>query len=240
MRNLTFAMNKATMVWMGPAAEEVQADFERFFKRSVECTGDVFLVASRDEVRDYQLAMAQMRGKILSKEAREQAPLSQTCQYTGAQIARLQEYEANRPNPGFGGRGTWFADIDQHYKRGSSTPGTSVPCQLTHSTVHAWAADRAMLPMELFLAHGFNVYPGATENSRECCINGFLRQLSRKQQQELLGNGWHLPTVAMWTMYCLAHVAKVSRRCTLQPERSLLQKGGSQLWGPGDEVDEDD
>ena len=235
-RNLTFGVNKCTLAWLGPSPDCVQADFEAFFQASLNSTADVFLVASASEVYDEQRRLAEARGRHLP-------PVEDGCYpnvppskiYTPGQLVRLEEYEEERRK--FGHR-SWFADLEQSCNRGASTPGLILPSQLTHGTVHAWSKGRIMLAKEIFLAHGYNMYPDKTGNPNGCRIAQCLEAMPPRLQKELLGNGWHLPLVGAWTMYCLMNCVRLNRECSIQPERCLLSKGTSNLWQQDQDLDD--
>ena len=90
----------------------------------------------------------------------------------------------------------YFADLEQAAVRGTSIPGTSLPCLLTHGTIHCWSPNRWVTPAELYLMHGFNRRPAHTKRPVPCRLNSFLSGLNAKDAKQLLGNGWHLPTLA--------------------------------------------
>ena len=52
-------------------------------------------------------------------------------------------------------------------------------------------------------------------------------KLPPNQMQKLLGNGWHMAVVASWLCYLLARTVKLNRNMSIQPELTLLKKGGS-------------
>ncbi|CAE6935695.1 unnamed protein product [Symbiodinium natans] len=242
-RVFTCALNRETMAWFGPPASEISAHFMQFFERSVATTGDICLAANDAEVRAYLCEMARKRGFELP----ENVPLENVQLhhiYAPGQMVRLQSYEQDRQrhlaetvevdHAAVGalsavdaGPSAWFADLEQNLGQGASTPSEMLPSALTHGTLHAWSANRPVLPMEQFLAHGFNVFPDRSKWKRACLMTDALSDFSSCQQKKLLGNGWHLPVIASWMFYIMAHTVKLDRSVSIQPERTLLRKGGS-------------
>ena len=128
---------------------------------------------------------------------------------------------------------SYFADLDQNVKGagGASTAGSMIPSILTHTTLYAChsGADRLVTPQELYFAHGYNCIKLPNSAARSCRIKEFLRRLTTTQQIHLLGNGWHLPVLSSWVTYILSHCVFINRTMSLQPEKSLLRRGGSHL-----------
>ena len=113
---------------------------------------------------------------------------------------------------------------------GASTAGSMIPSLLTHGTMYALHAGRVVCPDELYVSHGYNVVPLPKNSAATSCrIKSFLKQMPTHQRLHLLGNAWHLPVVSAWCLYVLSHCVWVNRNMTVQPERSLLRKGGSRL-----------
>ena len=227
-RTLSAGISKATATWLGPVGADLQADFEEFFSCALQLTGDVFLVAKDEEIIEEQNKLASLRGLRATRVLKG----ANSSVYTPGQILRFEDYAKKRDEQAKRTgkqQGAYFADLEQHCARGSSTPGPLIPTQLTHGTIHAFSSDRIMLTSELFLAHGFNFFPEATGCMHGSRVAGFLRSLGLKQQRELLGNGWHLPTLAAWTMYVLSHTVRTNRVMSVRPELCLLKKGGSQF-----------
>ncbi|CAE7827714.1 unnamed protein product, partial [Symbiodinium necroappetens] len=230
-RLFTCGLNKQSLAWVGPEPEDVQEDFLKFFGVDLQATGDVFLVAEADEVRDVQSKMAARRGFAATVNQRQ---LNMHEIYAPGHLLRYQDYEKHRAESVESGQvsgESWFADLDQNMGKGASTPGPVLPSCLTHGTLHAWSVGRLVLNAERFLAHGFNMYPQKTGWPLACGIQSELRSLTSSQQQLLLGNGWHLPTLACWVFYVLSHTVKIDRISSIEPEKTLLQRGGSRLSG---------
>ena len=208
----------------------MQEDFENFYAATMETNGNCFLVASDVEVYREQCHMASRRGNCLEMPAPDATSallLKPEQVYAPGQLIRLKQYDQMRLKSGHGG--SFFADLEQAAGCGASTPGPLIPCLLTHGTIHSWAANRQVLPKELFLAHGFNRYPDSTQCPVPCLLEKYLSQISGGQAKELVGNGWHLPTMASFFLYVLAHCVSLEavNRMTCHAERNLLVKGGS-------------
>ena len=231
-RLFTCALNRQTLAWVGPSQTDLPEHFMKFFKRALKLNGDVFLVASADEVQAEQARMCAKRG--LSLEGQQVVPAQHL--YAPGQLVRLQEYDAQRcAEQGVAGSSAYFADFEQNPGHGASTPGAVIPSTLTHGTLHAWTANRPVLTQELLLAHGFHVYGERTTWPLQCQIKDYLQSLS-VSQQKLVGNGWHLAVIASWTMYVLSHTVRMDSTgfaASIEPERTLLRQGGSGFLSMG-------
>ena len=231
-RLFTVGLNKRTMAWLGPDQDDVAADFLRFYGVDLNLTADVFLVATDNEVEEAKSMMAARRG--FGGSSNQQMKLHEV--YAPGHLIRYQDYEKYRAQCVESGQisgKSFFADLDQNLGRGASTPGEVLPSCLTHWTIHAWSAERMVLNQEVYLAHGFNMYPEATGWPVPCSIRDVLKTLGNSSQKQLVGNGWHLPTLAAFMFYVLAHTVRLDRNSSIEPEKTLLRRGGSHFSSLG-------
>ena len=239
-RKFNASINRAKLVWVGPTDDQqLQSDFEDFFMTTLEADAGVFLVASDVEVPQEQCHLAARRGSHFlppAADATSAELLSAEQVYAPGQLIRLGEYSDLRRQAGC--TSAYFADLEQAATRGASTPGASLPCLLTHGTTHCWSPNRLVTPAELYLMHGFNRYPAHTKCPVPCRLNSFLSGLNTKDAKQLLGNGWHLPTLASFFFYILSHCVSLDQinQMYCKPERNLLVKGGSSSFENLDEA----
>ena len=187
-RLFTVGLNKRTMAWLGPDQDDVAADFLRFYGVDLNLTADVFLVATDNEVEEAKSMMAARRG--FSGSSNQQMKLHEV--YAPGHLIRYQDYEKYRAQCVESGQisgKSFFADLDQNLGRGASTPGEVLPSCLTHWTIHAWSAERMVLNQEVYLAHGFNMYPEATGLASAVQHPGCLED-ARQQLSEAAGRQW--------------------------------------------------
>ena len=232
-RLFSTGLNKTSVLWVGPDQEHLQEDFERFFAASLEATADVFLAALDSEVYEEKQRLAKARGCHLPDFADATArPVDLAQIYAPGQLLRMAEYSRLRAEAM---SSSWFADLEQSAGRGASTPGQCLLSMLTHGTLHAWTGNRPVTTLELYLAHGYNVWPDRTRNSMACRISQMLRTLPTKDQKLLLGNCWHVPVLGSWVMYVLAHTVKrPAVRINIQAEKNFLQRGGTGRFSHGE------
>ncbi|CAE7578483.1 unnamed protein product [Symbiodinium sp. CCMP2592] len=219
-RVFTCSLNRESMAWVGPDQSAVADHFLQLFGREIQATADVFLAATDAEVFDFLRERASKRGLQLPEDMSWQ-DVSMQHVYAPGQLVRLENYEKARQEvlsekhsdgaddaavAGDSGPsrdcGAWYADLEQNPGHGASTPGPILPSALTHGTLHSWSANRPMLPMEQYVAHGWNVF-----------ADGMSLQI------ELLGS----------MLVVLLHVSlsQADRAASIQPERTLLRSGGS-------------
>ena len=216
-RCFSAGLNRSTLVWTGPTAQkDLQHDFEQFYAATTRASGDVFLVAPREEVYEEQCRMASKRGRQMpALGGAADVPLLRREQvYAPGQLLRYADYNKIWSAKG----GPFFADLEQSAVAGAATPGAELPCALTHWTIHSWSEDRPLVPMEAFLAHGFNTYPASTGLEKVCEVQACLQRLNVKEQKVLLGNGWHLPSICAWVFYLLSTqlVSQISQAFSLR------------------------
>eukprot|EP00438_Fugacium_kawagutii_P033637 Skav229860 [mRNA] locus=scaffold148:134151:135907:- [translate_table: standard] len=228
-RMFSCGLSKATMAWIGPQnSDDVLKDFLRFFEEPVTEDGSVFLLADQKAIYDEQRVLARLRGHVHTPE--NVTDLGKHQFLAPGQLVRLEAYRKHfaawmEKNP----TKEVFVDLDQNLQ-GSSTAGEWIPSLLTHGSIYALKADRLVTMGELFFSHGYNMFGfGKGSSIRTCRAKDFLKECSIPNQMHLLGNGWHLPVVASWFLYCLAHTVRLNRNVTVIPEKSLLRKGGSEL-----------
>eukprot|EP00435_Cladocopium_sp_Y103_P075920 s7_g69.t1 len=231
-RMFSAGLNRAQVAWVGPDPEngdEILEDFLQFFQASMKVDGGIFLVCNDEDVRAEEKKMARARGHaFVSSDAK----LERHQILAPGQLVRLEEYEQLYAAENLDAGASFFADLDQNLS-GASTAGPMIPSLLTHGTMYALHSGRAVCPEELYFSHGYNVVPLPKGSSaRSCRIKDFLKGLPAAHRLHLLGNGWHLPVVSSWVFYILSHCVRLNRRMTVQPERSLLRKGGSRLSEP--------
>jgi hypothetical protein len=219
-------LSRAQVAWLGPDnGDDILSDFLDFFKVSMKVDGGIFLVCTDEGVSVEERKMARARGHGFVTSG---AKLEKHQILAPGQLVRLENYEKLYAETGMTDQ-SFFADLDQNVT-GASTAGSMIPSLLTHGTMYALHAGRVVCPDELYVSHGYNVVPLPKNSAaRSCRIKSFLKQMPTHQRLHLLGNAWHLPVVSAWCLYVLSHCVWVNRNMTVQPERSLLRKGGSRL-----------
>ena len=224
-RMFSAGLSKAQVAWLGPDNDDdILSDFLDFFKVSMKTDGGIFLVCSDEDVNVEEKKLARARGHAFVPSG---AKMEKHKILAPGQLVRLENYEELYAETGM--TNSFFADLDQNVT-GASTAGSMIPSLLTHGTLYALHANRVVCPEELYVSHGYNVVSLPKNSSaRSCQIKSFLKQMPTHQQLHLLGNAWHLPVISAWCLYVLSHCVWVNRNMTVQPERSLLRKGGSRL-----------
>ena len=234
-RTFAAGLNLRTTAWLGPDPDDIQEDFQRFFGRVCEANAGHFLQAGPEMVQEKRKAMAANRGHHIGDDELDNLPLDAMCarlmppcmlmRYRKHRLARLAIGE---PEP-------WFADLEQDFKKGASTPGSILPSHLTHGTMWVWAGgtERPVHPLESLYGHGFLVFP----SKFRCNLLDIFLQLGGRGLTRLCGNGHHLPTMAAWQLYILCHIVRLDRRAVAGPH-PWLRKSSS--WFVQDDVEQDD
>jgi hypothetical protein len=214
-RRLCVGLNRLTMVYVGPTnyAEEFMA----LFACDMKLTGDVFLLASPEQLDAEARRRADLRG--VSASDYSCLPLHQLL--PPGQLLRLGAHTSFKAEAeGELESETWFADLEQWPKTGSSTPGLSFPTQLTHGSLFAWSRRNLVHPYELLQAHGFNLFQQTSSIFPSPLLPKFSK-MSSNQLKILCGNGWHLPAMACWVMFILSNTVRISKLQDIDVDAAL-------------------
>lgn len=219
-RRFCAGVNRHTMVYVGP--ENYEEEFNKLFGCDMLLNGDVFLMASPEQLQVETVRRARLRGVNVTEGSKLQ--LHQLL--PPGQLLRLEAHKTFKAEAdGEFASDTWFADLEQWLGSGSSTPGILIPCQLTHGSVFAWSRDGFVHPLELLQAHGFNVFE-QTSCSYGSALQAKFEELTNHQLQVLCGNGWHLPAVACWVMFILANVIRIDKLQDIRVDAALHHNDG--------------
>jgi hypothetical protein len=223
-RVFTAGLNRKTMIWVG--GSDPSAEFASLFHCNNKLDGSVFLNATDDQVLDEVKRRSRLRGRHIDVEASLASVdgISPHQLFPPGAVQRLSAHEKHRKTQ-FGlcnlpANANWFGDLEQWPKGGTSVPGQSIPCCLTHGTLYAFAQKRVVHPLELFQAHGYNTFADPT-HPYHSLVTPLLQTLSSNELDTLVGNGWHLPTMASWILYVLSNTVRVKWEMSLHPERHL-------------------
>ena len=203
-RSYMAGWNKKTMAWVGPESDEdVQAHFASFFARDVVSDFSIYCRSSPADTQRELARLAVTRGHhIGDNDLSGLSPweMRATVLCPGA-LLRHQQHDSSR-----GDTVPWICDLDQHNDGGASTPGRLMPAHLTHGQMWAWLAngiERPVDAVESFYAHGHMMFPGSPYGSR---LARALPSLSEGSRKHLVGNGYHLPSMASWQLYVMSHL----------------------------------
>ena len=157
-RNFSAGLNRNKYVWVGPEShDEVQRQFDEFFGRTLEVTGDVYMVAPDDEVESYVMELAAKR-KLPLPPQWATAPMKE---YLHLIVDRtnVQHFRVYDQLVGERGSiaGAHSADLEQSPDFYGSGP--HMPPLNTHSVIFDWKKQRLATPMELVQAMGVDSFP---------------------------------------------------------------------------------
>ena len=209
-RVFSFGYDHSRWVWTGPdSPEAVHSEFMEWFGCSTVLSGDVYVVATEQDVQSYMLERASRRRITLPPGLADGSmTMRDALTYLippGAMI-RLGQYEKVRAlrEDLFG---NFFADLDHNVDAGPSS-GHFIPSLDTHPTIFAFKHNRLLIPAELLLAQGINMFADAC--GREVSpLAAVFQNFNEKDLRQMAGNSIHVPTFAAWMMYAMANVQRV-------------------------------
>lgn len=221
-RSFCAGLNNQTMVWTGPEPADVQEHFASFFGRSLAVDGDVWLQATDEMVQAERRRLALTRGNHIGMDNLESFGTEEMLSklLPPGQVQRYRSYNSKRVEQGVADGACWIADLEQWPDKGKSTPGRLMPSNLTHGTLWSWALQRPVTALEQFYAHGYHVFP-RDGSPFVCKLLPHLLTLKSSQLKHLVGNGFHLPSMAAWQVYILSHTVKINRIMSIEPEMAM-------------------
>ena len=216
-RLFSFGMARNRLVWVGPQAPEaIQADFAALFGSTTHLDGDAFLLLPEEQVKEWftkklnEKFMFGDAATLVGDKALKRI-LSPMKLQTMEAYSKLREAKGNS-------NGTFLADLEQSPTATQGTCGWEFPCQLTHGVIKSWRGERIFVGLEHLSAHGWHVLPGAMEDYQSPMAPLFSK-MSDHALKKLSGNGMSLQALAAWTVYCLAHCARVESPKLLEEYR---------------------
>jgi hypothetical protein len=132
-RSLTCGLNNFFTIWHGPDNDiELQQDFDRFFERTLELTGEVYFQAGAEEVDEQFAEWADLRQNHDWEELEDPMQKMRATMPPGKVL--IMDSHSERAPVGE----PWLSDLEQW--AGSRGDGSSplFPTQLTHGTVFSW------------------------------------------------------------------------------------------------------
>ena len=235
LRSLAFGGYEPELVWCGPAnPKEVQAEFDKLFCRTLVTTGDSFLIAPEETVTAVYASLMNKRHNYLDSNAGVSFLGKGILRsiLTGAQYARLTDYEDNyRRTTGMEPE-SLIADVEQNVGSPGDTSGPSFPSQLKHNTFYSYGKRRLCTGLEGMVANGWHIFED--ENDKfSSPLAPFLKTLSEPKLKSLSGNGMSLPPLCAWILYIALNTARREKPQPSQGVRSIEDEGEEE-----DEVDE--
>ena len=205
-----FGYNKQTSVWLGPSDDDkVQADFDRRFQRTVEMTGDAFMMLPQSTRRLHLQRLAAVQGHCNPDIDALTAQGAHALLMTVLPFCQFRAWEGYINTPAC--QAAWsegkafICDVEQT-PSGCSSAGPDWPSQLTHGRFIASFPDGSVKiahPLEHLQAMGWNT---CSNEAPKTSLLPLLMPLSEGKLQKMCGNSMSLPVEAAWMLYCLAHL----------------------------------
>ena len=247
LRSFTLLINKATLTWMGPSQDHIQAAFDEMMCRELKLDGRAFMNGTFAEVNEmlHQRAHKQkhrwpaefdavsaLQGDNGSEVLQEVLPsglFNRFRDWEAARLRRAVDGQASVPE-------AFFSDCDHNVGHGPHA-GAILPTGLTHGTLMSHVPSRPLTIWELLSSYGWHLHEQAIGDWAVSQRKEILQQASQRGLGVLAGNGMHLPSLVAVLMFALIHLAW--RPPLRKPIREvpLGRKGGTQFW---DDFDADE
>lgn len=208
-RTYGIALNRETLVWLGPTDElSIKAAFMSFWGRVTMLDGDIYVgVDGEESRREFIEYLARNRGMYnVAPDIKLDALMPPG---TRERLHHLQEIF--RTGARTGAAGACLADVSQSSNR--SRMGPWLPAVTRSAQYVSLSKGVPLTPDEVNFAMGWPV--ASCKESAEylhCCPPSWSK-LSVAAKRRLSGNGMMLQQVMAWALFVLSHTA---RRSTLQ------------------------
>ena len=207
-RRLSCGLNLKSLVWLGPSStQEIQQDFERFFRRRCCLTGDVFFQSDPDATRAWVKSVMQKRARI-TRSAAIPASGQDMCQLvlSPGQLQRLEKYrglwkECSSMS------GSFIADLDHWPDAGGPLHGPAFPVMLRHGTTIDLQTLRIAQMADRCLALGLHMKEsGSTRYAWP--MRDYMLTLKDRAGKSMTGNSQSIPAICAWYLYVLSHTCR--------------------------------
>ena len=192
-----------SLVWCGPAADLVEADFHAHHHKAMQLTGSIYFNATLEEVSNMSAEFASGRHQPLTADEQRQPFYTYAHKILSDGSYRIRdEYvewfkdlQIGKPH---------FADLQQHPGRGPKG-GSLLPTLDTHPRIYSFDDERIATPFELAMAMGIDVRKCMLFGDRELSpLASILPRSPAAQQFTLIANGAHILVMASWYVYVLS------------------------------------
>ena len=224
-------------MWVGPSnQQEIQAEFDGIFGRSVVLGGEAYVAAPEEAVRAVYYSMMAKRHHYPEPNLSLRGRGMLRSVLSPGNLARLEAYDMGlgRRAPGSFPE-SYMCDVDHWPGSPGDTAGGHFPCQLTHGHVVAYRKRRLVIGMEHLFAQGWHVFPQEGDLFVTKLLPK-LQTLSEGNLKKLSGNGMHLPSIAAWYLYCFSRIVR-SEDTKLRQEATLA---GSSLGRDAEDTEHED
>ena len=222
LRERTFAANVAQgrQVWVGPSdKDDIMAAFLKFYGATCSLTGEVYLQADLEELKEMVRCAVRRRRKALPPSFEstfngEMEDLLVKMCPPGA-VQRKVEHETHRlefPKE----KRFLFSDIDHHAGKGPLSTG-KFPVMLTHGSYWNYSQKRFASRKEEFSAQGVDMYESLAGKRGISPMAAVFADLDDRHQQVLNGNAIHVPAFAAWMMFVLGNIMPVEAFHQMSP-----------------------
>lgn len=196
-RLLCFAFDTSTYAWCGPSEKDFPGEVLERFGKTVASDGDIFCAGSAPDYEAFERGLSASKGIYKANSSvtvpiRELLPPAARNFFDGYK----EIFEKG------GQQEALIADLNQNpLKR--KIAGKSMPSLTTRTLRYSFKRQRLIMPEELWAAHG---WPSVGEFVGKLSMPFSLRGKSHAASLKLLGNGVHVPSVAIFTWFCLSNL----------------------------------
>lgn len=227
-RLFAVALNRESLAWCGEMSDSaVATHFFKCFGKRVAVDANIFARAdSMENIVATRAAVGSRAG--VRAEAALKTPLADL--FKGSARARAAEYiKRVSKHVGFVS-GTAAADLSQNpFARARIGPW--LPTVTRNMLAVNLGKDdifgHIYTPREIAFSQGWPSLPMSENEGYRQVVSFDLHELSPRAQQLLQGNAMHLPTLASWLAYVLAHTLRRDVVREFLPDLRLLSVGNS-------------
>ena len=228
-RLYVLGFNKRRIAW--PHAVEESRSFLDIFGSACGVHGDVYLVDSWTSRRAAMETKLSKRGVHLASSSLASEPESRSDRMRLIQSAVCPSsnkhgmlYEVEFAKQAQDAQHVpFFSDWEQRPVKGSSVPGRTVPCLLTHGTLVEHRSGRLMTLNEIFAVQGWGTLPTSGYPS-DILETIKAAKCQPHHARTFIGNSMHIPTAMAVLLYAFSHMVST---CSLNDRAFKLMRRGS-------------
>ena len=202
-RTYAVAINRKSLVWLGPAQSDVTEDFLSIFGRSPELDGDAYAgLDSPESIQETRAEFARRRGIYGSPEDIALSALfTKTAQERFNKAA--SQHEARMKS---GDTTAFIFDASQSENR--SRVNQLLPAATKTCVFVSLTKQHLFTQNETDFSMGWPVLGTASSTQYAHVLPRSLKQQSACMRRRLSGNGMCLPQVCAWFLYVQSHCAR--------------------------------
>jgi hypothetical protein len=221
------ALNRESLVWIGPAPDAVKEHFLSFISKHVVVDADIFAeIDTKEEIEQTLVHQARHAGITDIGEKDKLVDI-----FSGKAQQRLRDYLALLPSKAGERSGSLICDLTQNpLKRPRESPWMPTQTRGMMAAMLKLGHPRGghlFTQREMAFAMGWPSISTVCNSGYKQAVPFNLHSLSTASQRALQGNGMHLHALSAWLMYLMCHTIRRDVVAEFCPDLQTLTDAAS-------------